>query len=308
MQTDTVAVYSPATLREALHLLADGGDGLRVLAGGTDAMVRFKDGAWQPRAWVNLLRLKPELAYIRAAGPTGDSLEVGALTSFTDLLTSPLIAEGAPLLAQAARTVGGPQIRNMGTIGGNLGTASPAGDSLPALYALGARVILTSLHGDREVPIEEFILGPGRTALAPGELIAAVRFPAQSRTELCTFEKLGLRAAHAISIASVALRLAPFGNGEPGYRLAHVALGALAPTVVRVPAAEAALVGRHAITPAIAADAAAACRAAARPITDVRAGAEYRRAMAGNLLLRGLARLLGADAVQLVSPMGGGRL
>lgn len=294
---EPVPVYSPTTLTEAVGLLAEG---YRPLAGGTDAMVRFNEGAWRPRGWVNLLRLKPKLAYIRAEG---DWLAVGALNSFTDLLHSPLIQTGAPLVAKAARTVGGPAIRNMGTLGGNLGTASPAGDSLPALYALDALVQIAHASGRRELPIREFILGPGRTALQPGELILGVRFPAQGQTELCTFEKLGLRAAHAISVASVALRI-DRTETRSGIRLARVALGALAPTVVRAEEAESLLLGARPVTPEIVAQAVAAARAAARPISDVRGSAEYRRAMAGNLLLRGLARLLGPSVLPAVT--GGG--
>lgn len=274
LQAD-VPVYTPATLAEARRMLQEGGT--RPLAGGTDAMVRFKDGIWRPKAWVNLHRLRGELAYIRE---DGDWLEVGALTTFSELLASRVIRERAPLLAKAVRTVGGPAIRNMGTLGGNIGTASPAGDSLPALYALEADVIV---NGVTNISIEEVMLGPGRLKLLVGDLITGVRFRAQAPDELCTFEKLGLRAAHAISLASVALRLTP--------GMARVALGAVAPTVIRVPEAEAALVAGHA-APAV-----VAAQAAARPISDVRASAEYRRAMAGNLLLRGLMRLLGPEVM-----------
>lgn len=274
LQAD-VPVYSPATLAEAGRMLQDGGT--RPVAGGTDAMVRFKDGIWRPTAWVNLLRLRGELAYIRE---DGDWLEVGALTTFSEMLASRVIRERAPLLAKAVRTIGGPAIRNMGTLGGNIGTASPAGDSLPALYALDADVIV---NGVTTVGIADMILGPGRLALKAGDLITGVRFRAQAPDELCTFEKLGLRAAHAISLASVALRLGP--------ELARVALGAVAPTVVRVPVAETLLATWGAAHPIACAEAVAAARDASKPISDVRASAEYRRAMAGNLLQRGLIRL-----------------
>jgi CO/xanthine dehydrogenase FAD-binding subunit len=304
MQDGTVSVVSPATLREALRLLAEGGDAARPLAGGTDAMVKAKDGVWKPRMWINLLRLRPELTYIR---PSGESVEVGALTSFSTLLASPVIEGRTPLLAKAIRTVGGPQVRNMGTIGGNIATASPAGDSLPALYALDAAVKVVSLRGEREVPIDEFITGPGRTALQPGELIYAVKFATQSRDELCAYEKLGLRSAHAIAVASMALRIAPTFTGK-GMRLARVALGAVAPTVVRVPEAESALLNACPMCWDVASYAVAAARAAAQPISDLRATAEYRRAMAGNLLLRGLARLLGPGVLPSGVAMGGGSL
>lgn len=297
MRDGEVPVYSPATVAAALRILAEGGQDVRPLAGGTDAMVKWQDGVWRPRAWVNLLRLR-ELAQIRSEG---DWLYVGALATFSHVLASPLLRAGAPLLVQAARTIGGPQIRNMGTLGGNLGTASPAGDSLPALYALEARVHLLGPAGERVLPAAAFCLGPGHTALAPGELIAGVSFPAQAPDELYTYEKLGLRAAHAIAVASAAVRLAPGGAGG-GLRLARVALGAVAPTVVRVPAAEAALAAGAPVDTHAAGQAAAAARAAARPITDLRGSAEYRRAMAANLVHRALVRLLGAP---LLPQMGG---
>ena len=282
-----VPVYAPATLAEARRMLQEGGT--RPVAGGTDAMVRFKDGIWRPKAWVSLHRLRGELAYIRE---DGDWLEVGALTTFSEMLASRVIRARAPLLAKAVRTIGGPAIRNMGTLGGNIGTASPAGDSLPALYALDADVIV---NGVTTITIDALMIGPGRLKLDLGDVITGVRFRAQAPDELCTFEKLGLRAAHAISLASVAVRLAP--------GMARVALGAVAPTVLRVPEAEAALVAGHAAAAVVAA------QDAARPISDVRASAEYRRAMAGNLLLRGLMRMLGpeaAAALKLVPPIGGG--
>lgn len=274
LQAD-VPVYTPATIAEARRMLQEGGT--RPVAGGTDAMVRFKDGIWRPAAWVSLRRLRGELAYIRE---DGDWLEVGALTTFSELLASRVIRERAPLLAKAVRTIGGPAIRNMGTLGGNIGTASPAGDSLPALYALDADVIV---NGVTNISVDELMLGPGRLKLLVGDLITGVRFRAQAPDELCTFEKLGLRAAHAISLASVAVRLAP--------GMARVALGAVAPTVIRVPEAETALVAGDA------AAAVAAAKAAAKPISDVRASAQYRREMAGNLLLRGLMRLLGPEVM-----------
>lgn len=292
MEAAEATVYSPASLAEALRVLHDEGAHARPLAGGTDAMVRFKDGVWRPRAWVNLLRLE-ELRFIRQEG---ERICIGALTTFAEILESPLLQSTAPLLVRAARTVGGPQIRNMATLGGNLGTASPAGDSLPALYALDARVRLVSHQGERELAISELFLGPGRTALQPGELIAELRFAPQARGELCTFEKLGLRAAHAISIASAAVRLVPAGDGR-GLRMARVALGALAPTVIRVPEAEAVLAGSPEVDAVAVALAAHAARQAARPISDIRASASYRRAMAGNLVQRALVRLLGAGVM-----------
>ncbi|HEY3365422.1 MAG TPA: xanthine dehydrogenase family protein subunit M [Symbiobacteriaceae bacterium] len=286
---DEVQVYSPATLPEAFRLLAEYGPDVRPLAGGTDAVVKLKDGLWRPRAWVNLLKLRDELAYIRFAA---DEVRIGSLTTFGEMIRSPELQLGAPLLIQAARTIGGPAIRNLATLGGNLGTASPAGDSLPALYCLDARVCLAGAAGEREVPIADFFRGPGKTALTPGELITGIAFAPQAPEEMYSFEKLGLRAAHAISLVSAAVRLVP-ASSTYHIGLARVALGAVAPTVFRVAAAEDALTRCVPLTPEAVREAAWAARAASRPISDIRAGAEYRRAMAENLVLRGLVRALG---------------
>lgn len=277
-------VFSPTTVPEALHTLASGWPDVRPLAGGTDAMVKGRGS----RAWISLHRVRPELGEISRDGAT---VRIGAMATFSEMLRSPLLAEAAPLLLQAVRTIGGPQIRNLGTLGGNLGTASPAGDSLPALYALDARVHLLSLRGERVMPINRFLLGPGHLGLEPGELISAVSFNAQGASELCTYEKLGLRAAHAIAIASAAIRLIPGHEGHD-VAAARVALGAVAPTVLRVLTAEAALTHVQHVDGAAVERAAAAARAAAQPISDIRASASYRRAMAGNLVARGLLRLM----------------
>ncbi|MGE5675234.1 MAG: FAD binding domain-containing protein [Mycobacterium leprae] len=283
---EAVQVYSPSSITAALELLAD--PNARPLAGGTDAMVRFRDGVLRPSAWVNLQSLRSELSYIRQEHGV---IVVGSLTSFRELLDSPLLQTTAPLLLQAVGTIGGPQIRNMGTLGGNMGTASPAADSLPALYALDAWVSLISRAGTREVPIASFFLGPGRTALQPGELIAGVRFAPQASGERCTFEKLGLRAAHAITLVSAAIRLHP--------SQACIALGAVGPTVMRVPAAEA-LLAQGPLNDTTIRQVAEATGNAANPISDVRASASYRRAMARNLVTRGLIRFMGDAASEVI--------
>lgn len=290
--TAETPVYSPTTLQEALRILHEEGPGARPLAGGTDAMVKWKDGVWRPPCWVNLLRVR-ELRFARHGD---DGVEVGALCTFADVLDSRLLCRVAPLLVQAARTVGGPQIRNMGTLGGNMGTASPAGDSIPALFALDAVVHVASISGERSIAVRDFFTGPGRTSLGPGELITHVRFAPQPPGERCTFEKLGLRAAHAISLVSAAVRLL-VDDDVGAVRSARVALGAVAPTVIRVDEAERALEGGAGSLVERVARAMRAAREKARPITDIRASAQYRRAMSGNLVLRALAKLLGPDVL-----------
>jgi len=274
-------VVAPRTLAEALGLLAEHQDRARPLAGATDAMVRIKEGQWRAPLWVDIRRL-PELQHIDEA----DGLvTVGAAVTYGRLLRSGLIRERAPLLAAAAADVGAVQIQAMGTLGGNLGTASPAGDTIPPLFALDAEVGLCSAQGgERWVPAESFFLGPGRTVRRPDELIVGARFAPQPPGERWKWQKLGLRGAQAISIVSLALRLGP------GF--ARVAYGAVGPTVLRARKCEAMLAQT-------AAPDAAAVRSIAQmawkevvPISDVRASAAYRQQMACALLERGLREVL----------------
>jgi len=197
------------------------------------------------------------------------------------------------VLAQALVDLGSPPIRNMGTLGGNICTASPAADTLPPLVALGAEVELASVHAQRLVtrrlPLDQFLLGPGRTALAPGEVLTAVLAPlppastGQSGRCVQHFEKVGRRSALAVAVVSLAavLQLGPRGVVTE----ARLAWGSVAPTIWRCAEAEAFLTGRT-LTLTSLRGAAALVRQQVRPISDVRASADYRREVAGNLLLR----------------------
>jgi CO/xanthine dehydrogenase FAD-binding subunit len=262
-----------ATLADAVSAVAAGAV---PLAGGTDLLVEWERRP-HPEAVCDLGRI-PGLRGVEARG---DRLWVGALTTHAELGRSPLVLTAAPLLREAALTIGAVQVRTRGTVGGNIANASPAGDVLTALYALDAVVELHGPDGPRTLPLGDFVLGPRRTARGPGEILTGVSFPAP-RPAAQGYEKLGLRAAQAISIVSLAVRL----HLDGGVVLAAaLALGSVAPTPIRAPAAEAALRGRTLDHDAVAA-AAAALSATATPIDDVRAGADYRRAMAGALLWR----------------------
>jgi len=241
-------------------------------------MERIKEGQWRVPLWLDIRRL-PEL---NTVSMDHGRLLVGAAVTYSRLLRDPLVAAHAPLLAAAAADVGSVQIQAMGTIGGNLGTASPAGDALPSLFALDAEVGLASaVGGERWVPIETFCLGPGRTARRPDELITAVRFPPQAPEERWKWQKLGLRGAQAISIVSLAFRL------RPGF--ARVAYGAVGPTVLRARKCEAML--SQSPLPEIRTIAQMAWKEVL-PISDLRASAEYRQQMACALLERGLREVL----------------
>jgi CO/xanthine dehydrogenase FAD-binding subunit len=266
---------------QALELLGTRADALPV-AGATDLIPLARIGRWQPGLVVDITQLE-ELRYIE---PVAGGLEIGALTSHAELMRSPLVLEQAPALVEAAASVAGPQVRARGTLGGNLCTASPAADTVPALLVLDAEVVLLGLEGERRLQLGEFLTGPGQTALGPGEMLKSVFVPTTSLGTGMAFEKLGKRKALIISVVNVAALLVAEGGRIQDARLA---LGAVAPTVVRCPEAEAFLVGREPVESTFA-EAAYLIHETIRPIDDVRASAAYRRVAAEGLATRALAR------------------
>lgn len=244
-----------------------------MVAGGTDVMVAANDGRLTPAGWISLRRIA-ELRSVEGSPASG--WHIGAGVSHATLCAR----SDLPALAAAARTVGGPQIRAAGTIGGNVMTASPAGDTLPVLLCLDAEVELRSATSTRRLALAEFLLGPKRTARHPGELLTAVHLPPAGGAQ--AFAKLGPRSAMAIAVCSLAVR------ADPAAGVARVAIGASAPTARRCPTAEAAL-----LAGADAAAFAEAVRADADPIDDHRATAAYRRHALGVLARRLHARVTG---------------
>jgi len=274
-----MAVHLPATVEEALeHLAATPSS--TVLAGGTDLMVEVNDGHRRPSDAVVVNRI-PELCSWRH-DPLAATVTIGAAVTYSEMLVGPL-AEMVPALAQAARTVGSPQIRNAGTLGGNLGTCSPAGDGLPVLSALGAVVELASVAGRRRMPVAEFMVGVKRTALAPGELIVSVTLPVVDGWQ--GYAKVGVRNAMVIAVASACVVL------DRPQRTVAVALGSVGPTIVRCPDAESQLAAVLDWSTLEAPNAeldrfAELVSQASRPITDHRSTAEYRRHAVGVLARR----------------------
>lgn len=281
-------VAAPASLEEALQLLQEHGERARPLAGATDAMVRVKEGQWRAPLWVDIRRL-PELRRISA---DDRQVEVGAACTYGEMLRSAPLQRSAPLLLQAVREIGSVQIRAAGTLGGNLGTASPAGDALPPLYALDAEVKLTSVRGERWVGVEAFFLGPGKTVRRPDELITSVRFAPQPEGELYLWQKLGLRGAQAISIVSLAMRLQR-GVTSNSVSFARFAFGAVGPTVLRARKSEQMITHAGPLDEGKLRGIGQMAWKEVLPISDVRGSAEYRQQMAAALLQRGLLRLLG---------------
>ncbi len=271
---------SPSTLGAALALLADAGAGWRPIAGGTDVMVQLTGELGEPPE-----RLLDIWGLDELRGITADDgmVDIGALTTYTELRRSPIIAELLPALADAAATIGAAQIQNRGTIGGNVVNASPAGDTLPVLLALDASMVLESVSGRREVEAADFWPSYRMTARRDDELLVRVRIPLMPDRQV-RFRKVGTRRAQAISKVVIALAWRSASDGGAWIDV-RIALGSMAATTVRAPAAEAALEGRQPTRDA--ADAAMAALAAElHPIDDVRSTADYRRAVAGRVLHR----------------------
>jgi len=268
----------PRSPREAVRLLAERPDALPI-AGGTDLMVLWNAGALAGRTFLDVSPLV-EWSRIRASK---DGALVGALATHTALLRHELVRRRFPLLAEACATVGGVQIQNRGTLGGNIANASPAGDTFPPLAVYEAVVVTVSTGGRREIAFQDVFTGPKRTSLARGELIEAVRLPFPKRPPTRQmFRKVGTRAAQAISktVAAGLLWLKRDGTVEE----LRFALGSMAPTVRRLRSAEAFVRGQR-LTPAVVREAAALVAKDVTPIDDVRSTADYRLAVSRNLLM-----------------------
>jgi CO/xanthine dehydrogenase FAD-binding subunit len=264
-----MSVLISTTLVEALSALADEPTSM-VLAGGTDVMVEVNSGHRRPQAVIAVGRI-PELRSW-SHDVASATLRIGASVTYAELEVEPFL-DWVPALSQAARTVGSPQIRHAATLGGNVATCSPAGDGLPVLSALDAVVHLVSASGSRSIPFGDFMTGPKRTALLPGELIEAVSVPVFGGWQ--GYAKVGVRNAMVISNAGACLVVDDGG----GVRLA---LGSVGPTIIRCDEAEA-FAGSvvdpstRSVTDADVVEFGRLAASAARPIDDHRSTAEYRR-------------------------------
>lgn len=280
-----MTVHRPQSLAEAVAFASEHPDA-HLLAGGTDTMVEVNFSKFTPDSVIALR----QIAELRAVSVGADSVRIGSGLPYKAMESGEL-AEIFPALAQAARTVGSPQIRAAGTLGGNLGTCSPAGDSLPVLAALEATVHLVSRDGERHVPFADFMVGVKRNSRRPGEIISAVTLPRTRGYQ--GYSKVGVRNAMVISVASACL---VHDRNTSSIRLA---LGAVGPTIIRCTDAETwlatqidlsgALEGSE-ISDALASEFARRASAEARPITDHRSTADYRRHAVGVLASRLLRR------------------
>jgi CO/xanthine dehydrogenase FAD-binding subunit len=260
----TLDLRRATSVDDALAALRD--DARTPIAGATDLYVALNFGTLVPRRFVDIWPLDE----LREITVRGDTLIVGALATYTDAIRSPHVALRLPMLIEAARQVGGPQIQNRGTIGGNVANASPAGDSLPVLAAADAVVVLRSMDGERRVELTQFYTGYRATVMRADELITALEVPRVDGAQW--FRKVGTRAAQAISKVVVA--------GVRG-AVPRLAFGSVGPTIIRARQTERALASGAGID-----DVTAILSAELSPIDDIRSTADYRRRVATNLLRR----------------------
>jgi CO/xanthine dehydrogenase FAD-binding subunit len=268
---------SPSTVNECTGLMARYGPDAALVAGGTDLNVLIRTGTKTPH-WLIYVGGIPELKMVEV---TDGVVTIGSAVTHADLATAEVVA-GVACLREAAGSIGSPQIRNMGTAGGNLANASPAADLYPALLTLNATVGLVSSESHREVAVDEFVTGPGTTALGPDEMIVRVAFTPPKGAVFSTYTKVGLRNAVAVSVASVAL-VATAGDGV--LEDIRIACGAVAPRPVRLVEVESRLRGERP-APGLIREVGRIAMAVCQPISDIRASSTYRRHVLGVIVKR----------------------
>jgi len=269
----------PESLPEALDALADYAPDVAPWAGGTNLQVDMRAGAYRVGNVVGLDRV----AGLHDIRQENGSVHLGARVTLADVLREPLLKEAGPSLVESAWHFAGAPIRNLATVAGNVAYGSPAGDAVPPLMALGAEVMLQSKSGARTVPMEEFFVHVRKTVRQPDELITALRWPVPPTHSAEAFYKLGLRKGDAISVVCVAVQLVRGEDG--GCSQARIALGAVAPVVIRAHEAESKLIGES-LTPSLIGEAAREAAKECSPIDDIRGSAAYRRRMVEVLVRR----------------------
>lgn len=276
-------VQSPTSLAEAYAHLSQRGGAVKIIAGGTDLMVLMNAHVLDAREFLDIWRVDE----LRGITGDGDTLRIGALTTYTQLIKSELIQKDAPSLVAASRTIGAIQIQNRGTIGGNIVNASPAGDSLPVLAAYDAEIELGSARGTRRVPFNQFYTGYRQSVLAQDELVLGVRIPKLQQGEVDFFWKVGTRRAQAISKTVIAAKARV---EDKKINSISIAVGSVAPTVIRARQTERLLRG-SAISMELINAARKLIAEEVSPITDLRSTEHYRRTVTGNVLAKFLRQL-----------------
>jgi CO/xanthine dehydrogenase FAD-binding subunit len=278
--TPFTSFHAPATVEEAVGILAETGPATRVVAGGTDVMVRVRRGL-VPESETALLSVH-RIASMRGVAIEGDEVVIGAATTAADLIEDATVREHAPILGVVADRLASAQIRALATVGGNLANASPAGDLINPLLLLDARLTLASAGCTRTMAVDGFITGPGQTRLLPGELLVDLRFRAPTPERVFRFRKAGRRPAMECSVVTAGLAFTPRDRALTDVRLAF---GSVAPTPLRGRETERALEGR-ALTPEVVEAAARTAHDEVSPISDIRGSADYRRALVAEFVRR----------------------
>jgi carbon-monoxide dehydrogenase medium subunit len=275
-------MYQPTSLQEASRLLKENGPGGRFLAGGTDLVIAMKEKGLVPKYVVDLKRI-PGLAGIRENSDS--TITIGALTTMREIEISPLITRKFPFLAQSAAEVGSIQIRNRATVGGNMANATPSADVAPSLIALNAMAKIVGANGERTVLLEAFFRGPGQTVMTADEILTEITIPKTPARLVGEYIKFSPREMMDLAYVGVAVA---YTIGEQGRcEGVRIVLGAVAPTPIRARKAEAAIEGQ-ALTETLAEKVGEIAAQESKPISDVRASADYRRAMVGTMTKRAL--------------------
>lgn len=273
----------PASLAEATHILAQSAGAARPFMGGTDTFVRLRDGVWQEKIIVDLKHLAG-MNDISFDSKTG--LTLGAAVNMNRVIVAPEVTAHYPLLAQAAQTVASYQLRTRATIVGNICNGSPAGDTTGACIVLGGILQVHGVDGWREEPLDGFFLGPGWTALNPGDIVTAITFPLPPENHAARYFKLGRNASGDLAIVGVTALGHRDDNTPSGFRF-RLALASVAPTPL-VPFQAETILAEQPVNEATIAAAAQAAMEASSPIDDARASARYRRLMVRNLTQKAL--------------------
>ena len=274
-------IHRPTSLGEALKLMG-ALESVKPIAGGTDLLPLMRDRAIAVEDIVDIQGLHE----LKGITVEDGALRIGALTTLTEVLESPLVAEKAPALREAVSHIGSVQTRNQGTLAGNLCNASPAADSAPALMVLGAQARVISPRGIRMVPVQELFAGPKMNSLGKDEFVTELLIPELPSGSGAAFEKLGRRKGITLAVVNAAAYIAMDGKKCVD---ARIALGAIAATPIRLPEVEATFISKE-LTPEAIEESSRACYARVSPVDDVRASAEYRREIACVLVKRAIVR------------------
>lgn len=277
--------HRPQSLKYAFELMEQSSGKARYIAGGTDLMVRIKQGLSQPEILISLRHIQ-ELQGIELQG---GNLVIKSMTLLRDIETNPLIQEHVPVLQQAAASLANVQIRNVATLGGNLVNASPAGDTIPPLLVLESELVLTGPQGERTIPVRDFFVGPGQTCLNPDEILQAVVISCEQGQRLSAFVKAG-RTAKDLAVVNAAALLRMDGGI---CQVCRLAVGAVAPTVLRLEQAEDIIHGQN-IRPELLDSVKDVVTKKVHPMSAIRSSDTYRRELAGALVKKSLQQAVGS--------------